>query len=268
VLIYSRSSHVFLSNSSRSGLSGVQPLVTLITIQVASGQMITYCHHRTMSGSHFLADRKFLHIPSFDLVQQWLSVGQSWYNTSYQSALGHTPFAVFYGYEPKHFGITADAIILVPDLVAWLHEHELMTKVIKLHLARAQARMKQHVDKRRAECYFAVGDLVHLKLVQHRMVSRGGELITKMKVLWSNMDEELTTWEDAEALRVKFQGAPAWGQTSFQGRGNVSNSKEEAAMGSQSVASKESTTEEPDEKTTQARVRRPSVKYSGPQWIL
>jgi hypothetical protein len=92
------------------------------------------------------------------------SLAEYWYNTSYQSALGHTHFAVLYGYEPKYFGITVDAVIRVPGLAAWLHEHELMTKVIKLHLTRAQDRMQRQANKRRSERSFAVGESVYLKL--------------------------------------------------------------------------------------------------------
>jgi hypothetical protein len=220
------------SDMLQSELSGVQPLVTPITVQVASGQMITCCHHLlsaewTMSGCHFSADHKFLPTSSFDLVQQWLSVVESWYGTSYQSSLGHTPFAVLYSYEPKHFGITADVVVHVHVLTTWLRERELMTKMIKLHLTRGQDRMKRHVDTHCAECYFVVGDSVLIQLVQHCMVTRGGELITQVKVLWSDMDEELATRDDAEAFALHSQGHQLGGQPGFQGRGNVSNSKED-----------------------------------------
>jgi hypothetical protein len=54
-------------------------IVTPITVQVARGKMITCCHHLpsgewTMLGCHFSADRKFLTIPTFDLVvsRDWL----------------------------------------------------------------------------------------------------------------------------------------------------------------------------------------------------
>jgi hypothetical protein len=224
VLIESGSSHIFLSDLLRSELSAVQLLVTPLTVQMASDQVITCCHHLPsnewmMSGCYFLAARKFLLIPSFDLVvgRDWLQPHMSSsYNTSYQSAVGHTPFVVLYGYDPTHFGITANDVFPVPDSAAWLHKRQLMTKVIKLRLTRAQGKMKRHANKRCAEHYFVVGDSVPLKLMQHHMVTRGGKLITQVKVLWSDMDEELGTWEDAEALPVKFLGAPAWDKPTFK----------------------------------------------------
>jgi hypothetical protein len=40
-------------------------------------------------------------------------------------------------------------------------------------------------------------------------------------VRWSELPEELATWEDLEALKSNFPAAPAWGQAAIQARGNV-----------------------------------------------
>lgn len=48
-----------------------------------------------------------------------------------------------YGYPPRHFGITTQTAISVPDLASWIQERELMQKLIKQHLLRAQDRMKK-----------------------------------------------------------------------------------------------------------------------------
>jgi hypothetical protein len=50
------------------------------------------------------------------------------------------------------------------DLNKLLQERELMGALIKQHLLRAQTRMKQHADKKRADISFDVGDQVFVKL--------------------------------------------------------------------------------------------------------
>jgi len=106
---------------------------------------------------------------------QWISLAEYWYNTTYHSALGKTPFEVLYGHPPKHFGIVPADASSVTDLQEWLNERSAMTDIIQQHHLRAQQRMKDQADKHRVEHEFAVGDCVYLKLqpyvqqlVQHR----------------------------------------------------------------------------------------------------
>jgi hypothetical protein len=65
--------------------------------------------------------------------------------------------------------------------------------------------------------------------------------------------EALATWEDLEALRVRFRSTPTWGQaTSEEGGGDVSSTPgagQQAAPG-------------PRPK----RVSKPNVRVSGPEW--
>jgi hypothetical protein len=94
----------------------------------------------------------------------WLSLAEFWYNTTYHSALGKTPFEVLYGYPPRHFGITADTHCQVPELEAWLQDRAAMHQIIKHNLERAQNRMKIQADKHRSDRSFVVGDWVYVKL--------------------------------------------------------------------------------------------------------
>jgi len=109
----------------------------------------------------------------------WLPLAEFWYNTSFHSALGKTPFEVLYGYPPSHFGITASDACTVPDLQQWLNERSAMTELIQQNLHRAQQRMKHQEDKHRQEREFLVGDWVFVKLqpyvqqsVQRRLVHK------------------------------------------------------------------------------------------------
>lgn len=61
---------------------------------------------------------------------------------------------MLYGYAPRHFGISSEVVVPVPELADWLQERELMSRVIQLHLSRAQQRMKKQADKSRSERQF------------------------------------------------------------------------------------------------------------------
>ena len=58
--------------------------------------------------------------------KQWLSLAEFWYNTSYHTSLGKTPFEVVYGQTPRHFGIDIVESCAVPDLQMWLTDRIMM----------------------------------------------------------------------------------------------------------------------------------------------
>jgi hypothetical protein len=95
---------------------------------------------------------------------QWLSLAEYWYNTSFHSALGRSPFEVLYGCQPRHLGLDISLASPVSELTEWFEDRELMQALVRQHLLRAQARMKRQADKHRVDRQFSVGDLVFLKL--------------------------------------------------------------------------------------------------------
>jgi len=112
---------------------------------------------------------------------KWLSQAEYWYNTSYHTALQHSPFEVLYGHPPRHFGITIPQASSIPELDQWLTERELLTQVIQQQLMRAQQRMKAQADKGRSEREFVVGDMVYLKLqpyIQSSIAIRSNHKLT------------------------------------------------------------------------------------------
>lgn len=94
---------------------------------------------------------------------KWLSLAEYWYNTSFHSSLGHSPFLVLYGHEPRHFGIEISQSCQNADVQNWLEQRELMQQLVRQHLIRAQNKMKVQADKHRYARSFNVGDSVYLK---------------------------------------------------------------------------------------------------------
>ncbi|KAK3145145.1 hypothetical protein QOZ80_4AG0323910 [Eleusine coracana subsp. coracana] len=96
---------------------------------------------------------------------------------------------------------------------------------------------------------------VPMQIIQRPMISHGGSMVAQGKVVWSDMDPDLATWEDLEALQFKFPHAPACGQAGSQRGENVS------APGGP-VADR--TTGEKSRRGS--RARRPSIWMMGPEW--
>lgn len=78
----------------------------------------------------------------------WLPLAEFWYNTSFHSSLGNTPFYVLYGHHPQQLGIETPCASNISDLNSWLQERGLMQQLVQQHLLRAQRKMKYQADKK------------------------------------------------------------------------------------------------------------------------
>jgi hypothetical protein len=61
----------------------------------------------------------FLHYSVHSCPKQWskwLAVAEFWYNTSFHSSLGRTPFEALYGYAPRQFGLSSDTQFHSPSV--------------------------------------------------------------------------------------------------------------------------------------------------------
>jgi hypothetical protein len=66
---------------------------------------------------------------------------------------------------------------------------------------------------------------VPLQILESRMIVRGGCQVTQVKVVWSELPEDLGTWEDFSSLKQTFLDAHAWGQAAIEGEGNVGSAR-------------------------------------------
>lgn len=102
---------------------------------------------------------------------QWLHWAEYWFNTSFHSAIGMTPFKALYGRDPPtllRFHDTPSANASVEDL---LRERDNVLGELRGHIARAQQRMKKSADKHRRDIQYAPGDWVYLKVRPYRQRS-------------------------------------------------------------------------------------------------
>jgi hypothetical protein len=105
----------------------------------------------------------------------WLSLAEFWYNTSYHSVLGYSPFKVLYGYDPPFAAAPMVPVGTDEDVSALLADRARFTELLKGKLAEARNRMKLYADKLRTKRQFQVGEMVLLKLqpyAQHSVVNR------------------------------------------------------------------------------------------------
>jgi hypothetical protein len=93
------------------------------------------------------------------------------------------------------------------------------------------------------------------KILQHRL-SSGDKSILQGLVQWSGMPAALATWENLETLKQCFPNVSPWGQVDTQEGGNVSSSFTPPSLGPSA--------EEPG---LPRRVKKPSVRVCGPEWV-
>nr|GEX09294.1 Ty3/gypsy retrotransposon protein [Tanacetum cinerariifolium] len=95
---------------------------------------------------------------------KWLSLAEWWYNTSFHSSLGRTPFEALYGYRPPLHISHIPRDVADQDVDELMRDREAAIKVLRQSLLKAQNRMKQQADKHRTERVFEPGSWVYLKL--------------------------------------------------------------------------------------------------------
>ncbi|GMI65288.1 hypothetical protein HRI_000198100 [Hibiscus trionum] len=100
---------------------------------------------------------------------KWLPQAEWWYNTTYHTALGITPFEALYGYKPPILQEFQPSIVnSVEEMFQFQSE---LNRVLKDQLLKAQNRMKQYADRNKSEREFQIGEEVYLKLQPYRQTS-------------------------------------------------------------------------------------------------
>jgi hypothetical protein len=104
-----------------------------------------------------------------------LVMAEFWYNTSYHTAIGMSPFQALYKKEPNFGAFPNITVATTSPAAGDAADYQAHTDTLRDKLYQAQRRMKAYADKHRTERQFAVGEQVMLKLqpyAQQSVVNR------------------------------------------------------------------------------------------------
>lgn len=59
---------------------------------------------------------------------------------------------------------------------------------------------------------FSLKDVQPEEIVDRRSVKKGNSAHVQVLIKWTSLPATMATWEDYDALRTRFPGAPAWGK--------------------------------------------------------
>lgn len=116
----------------------------------------------------------YLRCFTFDNPKAWfkaLTWAEFWYNTTYHTSIGMTPFKAVYGRDPPSI-LRYEPQNADPQYVReQLQDRDEILTQLKQKLTRAQQAMKHQADKKRSELKLQVGDKVLVKLQPYRQHS-------------------------------------------------------------------------------------------------
>lgn len=110
----------------------------------------------------------------------WVPWAEYWFNTTYHASTGKTPFEVVYGRTPPTITRWIQGEVRVEAVQKELLDRDEAIKQLKVHLLRAQDRMKQFADKKRCDRSFSIGEWVFVKLRAHRQKSVVSRIYPKL----------------------------------------------------------------------------------------
>ena len=96
--------------------------------------------------------------------KMWLPLAELWYNSSFHTALGCSPFKALYAYEPNLSLVPKSVQATSQEVQSVIEDRDIHLQTLKHHLLRAQAKMKFQADKKRSDLQFHPGQQVLLKL--------------------------------------------------------------------------------------------------------
>nr|GEX42046.1 hypothetical protein [Tanacetum cinerariifolium] len=173
---------------------------------------------------------------------KWLSLAEWWYNTSFHSPLGRTPFEALYGYRPPLHIPYIPRDVADQDVDELMRYREAAIKVLRQSLLKAQNRMKQQAFEAHSEVGAVayrldlpsdalIHPVFHVSLLKEadgsptkiipipeearfclrpsviqdrKLVKRKNRAAMKVLVQWKDQSEQDATWEFLDELQLRF----------------------------------------------------------------
>lgn len=110
----------------------------------------------------------------------WISLAELWYNSTFHTSLGCSPFMALYGYNPNLGSTPTVSTDTPPSVTALIENREAHLQLLKQRLEQAQNRMKLFADKNRTDQQFAMGDQVLLRLQPYTQSSVANRSFPKL----------------------------------------------------------------------------------------
>lgn len=101
---------------------------------------------------------------------EWLPMAEWWYNTSYHTSAGMSPYEAMYGQPPPSINYHA-ANCEDPTVIRFVKDRIQIQQLLEDNLHKAQERMKLFADRKRSDREFIVGNEVFLRLQPYRQLS-------------------------------------------------------------------------------------------------
>lgn len=111
---------------------------------------------------------------------RFLALAEYWYNTSFHSAIGMTPFQALYGRPPPAISNLVPGHSKIVSLDELLTQKAQILQLLKINLNRARNRMVQQANLKRTDKIFEAGDWVYLKFQPYRQISLKNRVSQKL----------------------------------------------------------------------------------------
>lgn len=100
-----------------------------------------------------------------------LNWAEYWYNSSFHTSIGMTPFKALYGRDPPMIVKYSTSSNEPPEVQEQLLLRDQILAELKFNLQRAQQKMKSQANKKRLDVNYELGELVLIKLQPYRQNS-------------------------------------------------------------------------------------------------